>query len=249
MAARWHAAGLDHLEEAVRTCSSEQRAPHRVDVRVATVARAPDGREIADCRTHYRIYGTGDVLIDHELELREELPPLPRVGLRLQLPRPYDRLTWYGRGPHETYADRQESGRMGRFQTFVGAAHQPYVRPQEYGNHIDVHWAALTRLDGAGLLVAGAPTLEVSAHRCTAHDLDAAEHTHELVDRDFVMLNLDAAQAGLGSAACGPETLPKYQLTADAYRYRLRLRPLAPGEDLSALARQALPDVEEGPAR
>ncbi len=245
LAARWHAAGLAHLEEEIRACASEQHAPHLAEIRVATVARAPGGEKIADCRYIYQIYGTGDLLITHDIDLADELPPLPRVGLTLRLPRPYDRLTWYGRGPHETYADRKESGRVGRFQTFVGAERQPYVRPQEYGNRTAVRWTALTRLDGAGLLAVGAPLLEVSAHRCTAHDLDALEHTHKLVNRDFVTFNLDAAQAGLGSAACGPEVLPAYQLTADGYRYRLRLRPLVAGEDPAALARQSLPHIEK----
>jgi hypothetical protein len=87
------------------------------------------------------------------------------------------------------------------------------------------------------------PLLEVSAHHCTAQDLAEAAHTHELTWRPTITLNLDLAQSGLGSASCGPGVLPKYQLTAQGYRYCLRLRPLKPGDRLDDLARVQFPCV------
>ena len=105
----------------------------------------------------------------------------------------------------------------------------------------DVRWAALTDEAGRGLLVVGMPLLEVSAHHATAQDLAEADHTFELGRRPEVTLNVDFAQSGLGSAACGPGTLPKYQLTASGYRYCFRLRPLSPGSDPVALAKMQFP--------
>jgi hypothetical protein len=42
-----------------------------------------------------------------------DLPFLPRIGLQMPLPGGYERFTWYGRGPLETYCDRQEGGQVG----------------------------------------------------------------------------------------------------------------------------------------
>ena len=52
----------------------------------------------------YQIYGNG--LIDIQLQLKtgnKRLPELPRFGMKMTLPKDFNRLTWYGRGPHESY--------------------------------------------------------------------------------------------------------------------------------------------------
>jgi beta-galactosidase len=75
--------------------------------------------------------------------------------------------------------------------------------------------------------VRGRPTIGFTASHFTAADLYAARHTSDLEARPEVVLSLDHAQRGLGSAACGPDTHPRYRLTAGRYRfsYLLALRP------------------------
>jgi beta-galactosidase len=50
-----------------------------------------------------------------------------------------------------------------------------------------------------------------TARRWTSEALDKATHTQELEPTEWVYLNLDLAQNGLGSAACGPGVLAKYE--------------------------------------
>jgi beta-galactosidase len=176
------------------------------------------------------------------VELAEHLSPLPRLGVRLVLPGEYEQFAWYGRGPQETYPDRERGARMGLYRSTVHDQFVPYVTPQEHGNKTGVRWAALTDEHGFGLLAVGQPTLNVSAHHYTAHDLAQARHTHELRPRQDVFLNLDLAQSGLGSESCGPGVLPQYQLDEPVYRYRLRLRPLSGATDSPVeLSKQVLP--------
>ena len=105
----------------------------------------------------------------------------------------------------------------------------PYVRPQENGNHIDTRWVALRDERGVGLLAAGDPTLDFSAHRFTTDDLDQAQHTYELMPRPTITLHLDYRQNGLGSGSCGPGVMPAYQLHAEPFAFGVWLRPLLPG--------------------
>jgi hypothetical protein len=115
------------------------------------------------------------------------------------------------------------------------------VRPQENGNHTGTRWVALQDMRGAGLLAVGDPTLEFSAHRFTTADLDQAQHTYELAARPTITLHLDHRQNGLGSGSCGPGVMPPYQLHAEPFVFRLRLRALAPGgAEPGELARQSL---------
>ena len=145
------------------------------------------------------------------------------------LPDEYDRFSWYGRGPHETYADRKLGARIGVYGGSVEDQYVPYIVPQENGNKTDVRWASLTDENNTGLLIVGLPLLNVSAHHFTAEDLTEARHTYELKRRDAITLNLDYTQSGLGNGSCGPGVLPKYLLESSEYGYRLRLRPLSKG--------------------
>jgi beta-galactosidase len=76
--------------------------------------------------------------------------PLPRIGLRLGLPRWIDTVDWYGKGPGDAYRDTTAAARLGRFRRSVDAMQTPYVRPQENGNRREVRWARLTG-DSGGL--------------------------------------------------------------------------------------------------
>ena len=226
MAALWEAAGLNRLEERVETFDWMPQAIGVNRVEVTTTAAAPGGEIVATTHYVYRIKSTGEIALTYEVELADDLPPLPRVGLRVTLPARLERFTWLGRGPHESYPDRKASARVDRWASTVSAEFEPYLVPQENGNKTDVRWATFTDAEGAGLRIEGAPTFNVSAHHHTAHDLAEAQHTHELLRRPEITLNLDIAQAGLGTEACGPGVLPPYELTARSYRGVLRLRAL-----------------------
>jgi beta-galactosidase len=52
-----------------------------------------------------------------------------------------------------------------------------------------------------------------------AEDLDAAAHHGELVRRPGAVVHLDAAHRGLGTASCGPDTLPQYLVGPGTYRW------------------------------
>ncbi len=182
----------------------------------------------------WTIYGSGDVLLHLHVAPSEGLPQLPRIGVELELPPAYDTFTWYGRGPHEAYADRKEGARIGVYSGSVDEQYVPYIMPEENGNKIDVRWAAFTDADGAGLLAVGypahAPNLNVSAHHYTVENLTEARHTSELVRRAEITVHLDYAQSGLGNGSCGPGVRPEYILKPEPIDFRLRLRPLAAGE-------------------
>ena len=90
------------------------------------------------------------------------LPFLPRIGLQLHLPEGYEQLTWYGRGPHETYVDRNEGAQVGVYRSTVDEQFVPYVVPQENGNKTDVRWVTLTNTDGMGIHASADRLLEVS---------------------------------------------------------------------------------------
>jgi beta-galactosidase/beta-glucuronidase len=226
-ALRWHEAGLDRLRHQVKRIEVSQITPQIVQITTQSFVCAPDRTDGFDCEIVYAVYASGDVVIETRVLPSEKLPPLPRIGLQMQLPGGYETFTWYGRGPHETYCDRKEGAQVGVYSGTVDEQYVPYIVPQENGNKTDVRWVALTDRDGVGLLAVGMPLLEVSVHHFTPKDLAGARHTYELKRRDYIVLNLDYKQSGLGGASCGPGTLPQYLIEPRPVQYRLRLRPFS----------------------
>ena len=182
-----------------------------------------------DCTYRYTVMPDGGVGVEVEGKPTGERVPatLPRVGLVLTLPGGLDQVAWFGRGPGESYPDSLRASRFGLFRRTVDDLYFPYVFPQENGNRSDVSWATFSHPLGHGLRVAGAPRFNFSAHRFTAHDLAASRHAGELTARHEISLHLDLAQHGLGSASCGPDVLPEYQLRTAPFAFTVRLAPLA----------------------
>jgi hypothetical protein len=194
-------------------------------VDIETAYGAPSRPRVFTARYQYAIDGSGGVKLTTRVVPSPGLPNLPRLGLSMALPGQFDRFSWHGLGPHDTYSDRRESGRVGVYSGLVSDQYVPYIRPQEYGNKIDVRWAAVTDAFGRGLIVRGQDLLNVSAHRHALADLTAARHTHELPTIDQTAFYVDKAQCGLGSQSCGPGPLERYLLPASETEFTIVIEP------------------------
>lgn len=120
--------------------------------------------------------------------------------MQLGLPRSLENVTWYGRGPHETYCDRKTSGKIALHRRTVTDLEHHYMRPQENANRTDVRYAEITDKDGRGLrFTAEADTpLQFSAWHYTQDALEKATHIHKLKHTDITTFNFDLAQLGVG---------------------------------------------------
>ena len=163
----------------------------------------------------------------------EELPEMPRFGMRMILPADYTKFTYYGRGPWENYADRCESSFLGLYEQSTNDQLFPYVRPQESGNKTDVRWLELMGSEGRGIRIEGLQPLNVSAIPYRAEDLDPGVesknqvHYSDIVPRDEVVLHVDLAQRGLGGdTSWGATPRDEYRLTGDEYSYGYIIYPI-----------------------
>jgi beta-galactosidase len=166
----------------------------------------------------------GAIEFSNVFRVDRRLDDLPRVGVSLRLPAGFEQLSWFGRGPHESYPDRKRGAALGRYDSTVTAQYVPYILPQEHGNHADTRWLTLEREDGLGLRITAAEPLQFSASHYSADAIFRSFHTHELEPHDAVILALDAAQRGLGTGSCGPDTLPAYRIRPGIHRLAFQLR-------------------------
>jgi beta-galactosidase len=216
---RWLEAGLQDLR--LETVSVRVSRSRDGTASVVIRQRAEIGLEH---RHAYRVLPWGVIEAENSVRVPAKLADLPRVGVTLVLQPGLDRLTWFGRGPHENYPDRKAGAAVGRYSATVAEMYVPYIVPQEHGGRCDVRWLRLADAAGAGICIAAPGLLQFSASHFTGEDLFRAHHTNELEPRPEVILNLDGVQRGLGTGSCGPDTLPRYRIRAGTHRFSYRIR-------------------------
>jgi beta-galactosidase len=162
-------------------------------------------------------------------DLDPALPELPRVGLTAKIPAAYSVLEWFGEGPHEAYPDRRAGAFLGSWEHSVAGLEVPYIVPQENGNRMGVRRIRLLKKTGApgpALTIRTDKPLMMSCSRYSPENMFEALHTCDLRDLSageggYYFLNIDCAQRGLGTAACGPDTLEQYRVRPGLFAMRL----------------------------
>ena len=228
--------GLDRLNYQVERVTHSTPANGVVQISVVTEATGLGGIGFEHTAT-YSFFGDGWVDVHNQFKPLGSLPMLPKLGVQMVLPVEYDRFTWLGRGPGESYVDRKRSTDIGLYRRTVAEQYVPYVRPQENGNKTDVNWAAMTDENGTGMMVILDGTVSVSAHHNTAQEYDAAQHIHEIKPDKKVVFCIDAAHMGLGGASCGPGPLQQYQLGPEPMSLHYIICPVQT-DDLEVLRTQ-----------
>ena len=186
----------------------------------------------ADLNLHYKLNAAGEILVDFKLNIDEdqEVPMIFRVGMKMAMPKGFNNLKYYGRGPHENYADRKETALIKIYDQTVDEQYYPYIRPQETGNKTDVRWLTLEG-DEVNLKVTANKPFNFTALHYLMEDLDDGEkreqrHAAEVEKRDLTNLFIDTAQMGLGSInSWGRLPLKKYWLTDKEYTYSFKISP------------------------
>jgi beta-galactosidase len=193
--------------------------------------------------TDYTIRSGGDIVVEARFKpAKTDLPALPRIGMQMELPAGFERVTWFGPGPEETYADRKDA----RIGLHSGTADQQfyahYSEPGETGNKTDARWISVSN-GRLGLLAVGMPLLSASALHYGTADLNSGKHAFELPRRDYITLNLDFKQQGVGGDdSWGAWPHQQYLIPCKEYSYSFRLRPIDGKTNPLHLARLPVPE-------
>lgn len=190
-------------------------------------------------QVEYRIHGDGrlGVAIRFNAAPHQQQPEFPRIGSLFALKPEFSHVHWYGRGPHENYADRKSSALVGRYDAKVEDLFVPYVRPQENGYRTDVREVNFTNTQGQGIRFSGDPLLGFGASYFDTDQFDASMdqvkkrnmHPFQLITQDRIFVNIDLAQRGVGGTdSWGSPPLYEYTLPYLDYRYQFEITAAAP---------------------
>ncbi len=159
-------------------------------------------------------------------------PNMFRYGITLTLPREYDQLEYYGRGPWENYSNRNASALLGIYRQSVAEQFHPYVRVQETGTKTDVRWWRVLRAGGCGVEFSAARPFSASALNYSIRQLDGGEdkaniHPSDLQPQPFTQVCIDQVQMGqecIDSWSAVPS--PEFQVPCTDRRFTVVLTPL-----------------------
>jgi len=218
------------------------------------------------------MHSNGCLFIETKMDLDESLKDMPRVGIQLSLNGTMSSETSFADGPWENYPDRRLAAHAGIVnRPYLEEYPATYCVPQEQGNRMNMRWLFLYErgdqdskkttpkktkltipkktldnvLEGKRgvLVVPSGGLLQYNVTRCTDIQMFKARHVHEIeVSTEKVYLKLDAAQRGLGTGSCGPQTLPEYQVNGGIYNINFWIKPI--GLDDESLTRRVNEMIE-----
>lgn len=182
---------------------------------------------VSACVIQYAVLASGDIDVSMQLSPGANLPEIPEIGLITELVPSLDRLTWYGKGPHDSYWDRERGAKLARHEGLVADQFVPYLRPQECGNHTQVRWAAVTDSAGEGIRIEADQPFEFSALPYTPTELESHDHVHLLPPSAKTVLRINHKQMGVGGDdSWGTKPHQAYWLEANrtyAYSFTIKL--------------------------
>ena len=168
-------------------------------------------RPVAKVVVAYTVTGDGSVKVDMDYAKVEDLPAIPDFGMLFTIPVDYDQIKYYGLGPCDNYIDRKQGAKLGVFTSTAQDEVQPYLMPQETGNHCDVRWFEVTDRRGRGIRISSETPFEASALPYTPHELENAKHHYDLPRPHHTVVRASLGMYGVGGDdSWGAPTLDEY---------------------------------------
>ncbi|OCL12305.1 glycoside hydrolase family 2 protein [Glonium stellatum] len=175
----------------------------------------------------YIFYASGSMHISVVGNPSGHYPPtLPRIGWTLPLAPGFERIQWYGRGPGESYKDKNWI-KLGTYERSCDEMFTNYEFPQECGNRTETRWATILNDESKRGVRITSPAhrdgFDFSAMHYKTGAIDDAKHPHELQKTKETMLRVDFDHAGVGTGACGPRTLEQYECKTRRFEFSVVL--------------------------
>lgn len=225
----WQRFGLDQL---MVRASGFMALKEAITITFSTFMSPPVLAWGWDCELKYVVTNAGSLQVyAQRLQPTGSCPEhIPRIGLDIRLNKALNQVTWYGLGPGESYPDKAQAQKVGIWEVdSVAKLQTPYDVPQENGNRMGNKWVRFqnTSLQGHGICIhrldstAEPPSTAFSfaASRYSMRTVQDAAHPTDLVEDEAIILRLDSAVSGVGTAACGPGVRPDLMVKCEETKF------------------------------
>ncbi len=173
---------------------------------------------------------------------QKNLPNIPRLGMYLTIPNTFTDVSWYGKGPEESYWDRKTGQKIGIFSGKTKEQFHVYSRPQETGNKTDVRWVQVASKD-ISLKATSQQLLNTSVWPFVMKEIDfnagdgatsasglvpvTTKHGADIKIGNSIQWNIDFKQMGVGGdTSWGRLVHKEYTIPANkTYTYSFTITP------------------------
>ena len=182
----------------------------------------------------YVINNEGSIKVTQKMvtDKSAEVMDMYRFGMQMQMPKQLDQINYYGRGPIENYADRNNVTDIGNYKQTVAEQFYSYIRPQENGSKTDIRWWKQMNKGGNGLMFISEAPFTASALHYSIESLDDGtkkeqRHSEFVQPVDYTNLCIDKIQMGLGCVnTWGAVPLEKYRIPYADYEFSFIMKPI-----------------------
>ncbi len=173
-------------------------------------------KNLAKVEMEYKVYADGVIKVESEFKPvsnKKLAAHMPRFGVMLEMPEEFSNIEYFGMGPDENLCDLYAQAMVGIYNTSVEEIHEPYIRPQDAGNRTKTRYLAVTNDEGFGIKFAYKDSyFNFNARTFTQKLLQNAKHQEDLHNENTVVINIDGFTRGTGTASCGPDILPQFEV-------------------------------------
>ncbi len=184
------------------------------------------------CRLHieYTVTSDGRLEISTDVNVNPLATWLPRFGYEFVMKDGNEYVKYFGKGPVESYVDKQLEAKMGVYSTTATDNFEPYVRPQENSSHYNTKWATVANALGHGLMFVRKSGFEFGVSHYSAEYLTGVAHDYELEPKKETYVSIDYKQSGIGSGSCGVELDGKWRLSEKEFSFVFSVFPVVTGD-------------------
>lgn len=219
----WEAAGYDRAKVKVYSTSALKSGENVVII--CRLSLTPVFiQPVLQIDAKYTITPSGKINTSMKVTVNDSMPPLPRFGVRLFMPKNFKGIEYFGYGPYESYSDKHNASYMGLFTSSIASQHVDYIKPQENGSHFGCEFLNISSDDCRLVITSGKP-FSFNVSHYSQEELTAKSHNFELKDSGFAIVCIDYKNSGIGSNSCGPELLPQYRIDEKKFEFGFTMDP------------------------
>ncbi|MBQ8817626.1 MAG: DUF4981 domain-containing protein [Clostridia bacterium] len=224
----WEKNGYDRMTVKCYSCEVIENSEKHISVETRLSLGAVAKRTLMHITLRYDFRLGEGVTLNSGVTVLEDAYFLPRFGFRFHMPKDFESMKYFGRGPFESYIDKRHASKMGLYASTVSEHFEHYIKPQENMAHADTAYLAISNENGEGLLLTGAdksPAFSFNCSHFTTEQLTNTMHDYELIPLEDTVVHIDYRHSGIGSNSCGPRLDDSLRLLDKQFEFSFRILP------------------------